>query len=176
VDAARQQLSIGLLGVLLGGTLGAILGVAVGSTSNSTATQTQIETVVRKQNLRPTTQTIKLPTTTAPTTPLTNTVPVDTVPAIVAPDVSGTLTTTTTPSFSVPATTPTGGGVDENDVQPPDPASPPATFCNTHVCGPSYAKGDGPAVQCADGVWTRQGGEAVTCSADGGLGKASGGA
>lgn len=174
MDTARQQLSIGLIGVLVGGTLGAIFGVAVGSTSNSTATQTQIETVVRKETLTPTTQTIKLPPTTAPTTTV-STGPIDTVPPIVAPPVTTTTATTTT-SFSVPATTPATGGVDENDVQPPDPANPPATFCNTHVCGPSYAKGDGPAVQCADGVWTRQGGEAVTCSADGGLGKASGGA
>jgi hypothetical protein len=171
VDAGRQQLSIGLIGVLLGGTLGAIVGVAVGSTSDSAATQTQIETVVRTQNLVKT-QVLSIPTT--PTNTTLSTGPVDTVPPIVAPSVS-TTTPTSTPAFTVPTTTPSSS-TDQNNVQPADPANPPPTFCDTHVCGPSYAQGDGPAVECADGVWTRQGGEAMTCSADGGLSKASSGA
>jgi len=166
VDPARLQLSIGLLGVLVGGTIGAIFGVAVGSTSNPTGVTTQIETVVRTQNL---TKTQLLPVATAPAQTI-DTGPVDTVPPIVAPEV----TPTTGTGFTVaPPTTPTAGA-NQNDVPPADPANPPPRFCDTHVCGPSFAKGDGPAVECANGVWTRQGGETVTCATDGGL-KASGG-
>lgn len=161
-----------MLGVLVGGAAGAIFGVAVGSTSNPTGITTQIETVVRTQNL---TKTQLLPVPTAPSQ-LLGTGPVDTVPPIVAPNVTppdfGTTTPTapTAPTVSAPA-----GPLNQNDIPPADPGTPPPTFCDTHVCGPSYAKGDGPAVECANGVWTRQGGEAVTCSTDGGLGKASGG-
>jgi hypothetical protein len=170
VDPSRQQLSIALLGVLVGGTAGAIFGVAIGTTSNPTGITTQIETVVRTQNL---TKTQLLPVATAPPQTV-DTGPVDTVPPIVAPNVTppgfGTTTTSATPTTSTPI-----ASANQNDVQPADPANPPPTFCDTHVCGPSFAKGDGPAVECANGVWTRQGGETVTCSTDGGLGKASGG-
>lgn len=173
METGRQQLSIGLIGVLIGGTLGAIFGVAVGATTNSSGTPTQIETVVRTENLVKT-KVLGTPTTSTTTPTNTTTLPVDTVPPIVAPPVD---TATTTPAFTVPSTSSTTpSGPNQNNVQPPDPANPPASFCDSHVCGPTYAKGDGPAVQCADGVWTRQGGEAVTCSSDGGLGKASGGA
>ncbi|HEX3872933.1 MAG TPA: hypothetical protein VHW26_02230 [Solirubrobacteraceae bacterium] len=171
MDTARQQLSIGLIGVLLGGLIGAILGVAVGTTADSTATQTQIETVVRTQNLVKT-RVLGGPTSSTNTNTNTSTGPVDTVPPIVAPPP----TTATVPAYTVPPTATTPSGADQNDIQPVDPANPPANFCLAHVCGPTYAQGDGPAVECADGVWTREGGAAVTCSADGGLGKQSGGA
>jgi hypothetical protein len=179
VDPDRQLLQTGLIGVLIGGLLGAIIGVMVGTTADSKATQTQIETVIRTTQNVATTKLLPPPSTTTNTT-TTSTVPVDTVPPIVAPPANQPTTPTylTLPSTSTAPTTSTtpNGGINENDIQPADPATPPANFCDSHVCGPSYAKGDGPAVQCADGVWTRQGGEAVTCSADGGLGRSGGGA
>jgi hypothetical protein len=177
VDPDRQLLQIGLIGVLIGGLLGAIIGVMIGTTADSKATQTQIETVIRTTQNFATTK--LLPKTTTTTNTTTSTAPVDTVPPIVAPSATQPTINTylTLPSTATTPSTSTApsGGVNENNIQPADPATPPANFCDTHVCGPSYAKGDGPAVQCEDGVWTRQGGEAVTCSADGGLGKSSGG-
>jgi hypothetical protein len=45
----------------------------------------------------------------------------------------------------------------------------PASFCDRPDCIPSFYEGSGSIVQCADGQWSRSGGNQGACSHHGGV-------
>jgi hypothetical protein len=168
----RNPMTLLIIGTAIGAVLGVVIGIAIGQASASAGARvTSVRTVVSTRTIRVpglggTSTPVSSQTTTA-TTPTTSTfdttTTTDTTPAFTTP-------TDTTPSFTTPTdTTTTAGGVAPNDVPPADPYNPPRNFCTTHVCEPGFSKGFGLVVQCADGVWSMQGGQTGVCRNDGGV-------
>jgi hypothetical protein len=173
VQPPRNPFTLLIIGTAIGAVLGAVIGIAIGqSAASAGARVTSVRTVVSTRTIRVAGFGGASTTASTQTTP-TDTTTTDTTTATTPSFTSTTDTTATTPSFTTPTdttTTDTGtSAVAPNDVPPTDPYNPPADFCKTHVCAPSFSKGFGFVVQCADGVWSMQGGQKTVCRNDGGL-------
>ncbi len=173
----RNPLTYLIIGSLVGVILGAVIGIAIGSGGRSSAA-IRVQTVVSTQTVHvaglgpqvtdatppidstPTVKTHATDTTATDTTASTPTDTTTTDTTATTTDTTATDTTTTDTTTTPPA---------PNDVPPPDPNNPPRGFCNSHVCGPGFSRGTGSAVECADGVWTKKGGQPGACRNDGGL-------
>jgi hypothetical protein len=172
VQQPRNPLTYLIIGSGLGLVLGAVVGIAIGGSGRS-AGPVRVETVVSTRTVNAglaavttaTTQTAPPPTVTTDTT-TTDTLTPDTLPTTPTDTTTTPIDTTTADTTTTDTTTTPAA---PNDVPPPDPYRPPRGFCSTHVCAPGFTKGHGYVVQCADGVWTMQGGEARACRKDGGL-------
>lgn len=170
----RNPLTYLIIGSGLGLVLGAVVGIAIGGSGRSPG-PVRVETVVSTRTVNAGLAAATTPTRDTPPPPLTSTTditPTDTFPTTdtTATDTTGLDTTATdTTATDTTATDTTAAPPAPNDVPPPDPNNPPRGFCSTHVCAPGFSKGHGYVVQCADGVWTMQGGEARACGKDGGL-------
>ena len=161
-----------IVGVTIGVILGAVIGIAIGEgAGGGSGAPVLVRTVTSTQTVRvassapavspPAVET----TTTATTTTKTSTSATATTPTVAAPPVA----TVTTPVLIQPPTQTATTPLSANDTPPADPFSPPPDFCTSHVCGAGYLHGKGYVVQCADGVWTKQGGQPTACRDDGGL-------
>jgi hypothetical protein len=168
VPQSRNPFTLLIIGTAIGAVLGIVIGIAIGhSAASAGARVTSVRTVVstrtiHEQGFGGTSTTVGAPTTSTDTTPSFTTPTTDTTPSFT------TTTTDTTPTGTTPTDTGTSSAA-PNDVPPADPYNPPGDFCKTHVCAPSFSKGFGFAVQCADGVWSKQGGQSGVCRNDGGL-------
>jgi hypothetical protein len=178
VEQPRNPLTLLIIGAVLGGILGAVVGIAIGSTAGrSSGGAGRVQTVVSTQTIRlgslaplvtTDTPTSDASTTAATTTDTTTT---DTTTTALTGTTPATTDTTTTPTTTTATTTTdtTAAPPAPNDVPPPDRYNPPGGFCSTHVCGPGFSRGTGYAVECADGVWRKNGGTPSACRSDGGL-------
>jgi hypothetical protein len=170
VPQLRNPLGYLIIGAAIGLVLGAVIGIAIGEGAGGSSGKPLLaRTVVSTQTVRVLNP---APAVSPPTT--------ETPPARHRTNTTATTTdTTTTSTASAPPTTPTliqppttdttTTPLGPNDVPPADPFTPAPDFCNTHVCGAGYLNGTGYVVQCADGVWVKQGGQTTACRHDGGL-------
>ncbi len=172
----RNPYTLLIIGTAIGAVLGAVIGIAIGqSAASAGARVTSVRTVVSTRTIRvaglggaPTSASTRTQSTDTTTTATST----DTTPSFTSTtDTTPSFTTTTDTTLTTPTTTTDTGtsSVAPNDVPPTDPYNPPANFCKTHVCAPGFSKGFGFVVQCADGVWSMQGGQTTVCRNDGGV-------